>query len=259
VIQAFIIVLREGFEAFLIVAIIMTYLKRTNQRSLISAVWWGIGSSVIASGVLGLVLKESVNQALWEGVLGLVTMFFVGWLVMHMWHLGPRLKLEMETRLERASLNKTAWVAWLGVFTFTLVNITREGFETVIMLLQVRQSQFLLGVMLGAAAAIGIAVAWSRVSYLINVRRFFQVTGLFLLLFLVQVGMYSFHEFSEAGILPYSEWLHHATEQFSPYGVYGKWFSVVAVGVCAIWLIVILLRDKFSGQKNSVKQTVNAS
>ena len=70
---------------------------------------------------------------------------------------------------------------------------------------------------------------WAGPSFghLINVKRFFQVTGIFLLLFMVQVGIYSFHEFSEAGLLPNSEVLHHATEKFSPDGLYGKWFSPI--------------------------------
>ena len=65
-------------------------------------------------------------------------------------------------------------------------------------------------------------------------RRFFQVTGIFLLLFMVQVGIYSFHEFAEAGLLPNSEFLHEATEKFSPDGLYGKWFSPIMIGICAL-------------------------
>jgi high-affinity iron transporter len=72
---------------------------------------------------------------------------------------------------------------------------------------------------------------------LINLKRFFQVTGVFLLLFMVQVGIYSFHEFSEAGLLPNSDALHEATEKFSPDGLYGKWFSLLMVSVCGLWLI----------------------
>ena len=61
-------------------------------------------------------------------------------------------------------------------------------------------------------------------------RRFFQVTSIFLLLFMVQIAIYSFHEFSEAGVLPNSQVLHEATEPFSPTGIYGSWFSAIAIG-----------------------------
>jgi high-affinity iron transporter len=76
------------------------------------------------------------------------------------------------------------------------------------------------------------------------VRRFFQVTGIFLILFMLQVGIYSFHEFSEAGVLPNSEVLHAATEKFSPEGIYGQWFSVVMIGVCALWLLGSWVSDR---------------
>ncbi len=61
---------------------------------------------------------------------------------------------------------------------------------------------------------------------------------------MVQVGIYSFHEFSEAGLLPNSEMLHEATEKLSPDGLYGKWFSVVMIAVCALWLAGAWLKDR---------------
>src|SRR5262249_5450606 len=105
-----------------------------------------------------------------------------------------------------------------------------------LMLLQVRSPRLVWGALLGLLAAAGVAWSWARFGHLINVKRFFQVTGIFLLLFMAQVAIYTFHEFSEAGLLPNSEALHAATEKFSPEGVYGQWFSIIMVGVCAIWL-----------------------
>jgi hypothetical protein len=61
---------------------------------------------------------------------------------------------------------------------------------------------------------------------------------------MVQVGIYSFHEFSEAGLLPNSEMLHAATEKFSPDGLYGKWFSLLMISVCAFWLLIGWLKDR---------------
>src|SRR4029078_13627078 len=112
------------------------------------------------------------------------------------------------------------------------------------MLLQVHGSEMLSGALLGLSAAAAFAWAWARFGHLINVKRFFQVTGVFLLLFMVQVGIYSFHEFSEAGLLPNSEVLHAATEKFSPDGIYGKWFSVGMVAFCALWLLGGWLLDR---------------
>jgi high-affinity iron transporter len=78
---------------------------------------------------------------------------------------------------------------------------------------------------------------WVYFGHLINVKRFFQVTSIFLLLFMVQIAIYSFHEFSEAGILPNSEFLHEATEPLSPTGIYGSWFTIIAISACALWLV----------------------
>ncbi len=184
------------------------------------------------------------NEALREGVLGLIAMVMVGTLVVHMWRTGPKLRARMHEKLGQFSSRKSGWAAMVGVFLFTFLMITREGMETALMLMQVRDSQLVTGALLGLAATLLFAWAWTRFSHLINLKRFFQVTGIFLLLFMVQVGIYSFHEFSEAGLLPNSEAIHTATEKFSPDGLYGKWFSLGMVGVCAVWLFVGWVKDR---------------
>jgi high-affinity iron transporter len=117
--------------------------------------------------------------------------------------------------------------------------------ETALLLMQVRDPQLVTGSLIGLVAAGLFAWSWFRFGHLINVRRFFQVTGVFLLLFMAQVAIYSFHEFCEAGLLPNSEALHAATEKLSPDGLYGKWFSVAMVAFCGAWLLVGWLIDRF--------------
>lgn len=242
-IDALIIVFREGFEAFLTVAIIVTYLKKTGRDWLRPAVYWGILVSVVASFALGWVLR-TVNQPLWEGILGLVAAVLVATFVIHMWRTAPHMKHDMETRLETFSSTRSKFVAIAGVFGFTVLMVTREGMETALMLIQVRDRNFILGSLLGIGAAATMSWAWAHYGHRINVKRFFQVTGLFLLLFTLQIVFYSIHEFSEAELLPHSEAIHTATEPFSPVGLYGKWFSVLMVGVCAVWLITATLVDR---------------
>ncbi len=238
-------VLREGFESFLIVAIILSFLSKTNRKNLIPAVAAGIFVSVMASIGLGLLLIKGINQSLWEGVLGVVTIVMVGSLVYHMWRFAPQLKSQIEKKFEAASSRSSTWFAGFGVFALTVVMITREGMETALMLLQVRDTGVISGILLGLAAAAGVSWIWWRYSHLINLKRFFQVTGVFLILFMLQVALYSFHEFSEAGLLPNSEQIHIATEPFSPVGVYGQWISVGMVLSCVIWLAVAQLGDHF--------------
>ena len=264
--NSFIIVLREGFESFLLVAVILTYLRKAGHKWLTSAVYLAILLGLALSAALGYVLNNGVdeavllntfgdtvgsyvsqflgNEALREGVLGVVAIVMVGTLVIHMWRTGPKLQEKMRTRLGAMSSRKSRLAALAGVFLFTFLMITREGMETALLLLQVRDSQMITGALLGLGAALMFAWAWARYGHLINIKRFFRVTGVFLLLFMLQIAIYSFHEFSEAGLLPNSEVLHAATEKFSPDGLYGKWFSPLMVAVCGLWLFCGWLMDR---------------
>jgi len=247
--QALIIVFREGFESFLTVAIIFAYLKKTDRDWLRPAVWWGIGAAVVASVGLGFLLQR-VNQPLWEGVLGLVAAVLVASFVIHIWRVAPTMKRKMEAKIEaRASSSSTGW-AWVGVFILTLLMITREGMETALLLIQVRQGNFWLGCALGLALAAAMSWGWAHYGHRVNVKRFFQVTGLFLLLFTIQILFYAVHEFSEAELLPNSEAIHLATEPFSADGRYSLWIMFGMVALCALWLagVTVLDRMRANGQ-----------
>jgi len=122
---ALIIVFREGFEAFLTVAIILAYLRKTGRDWLRPAVYWGIATSVGASFALGWLLMR-VNQSLWEGVLGIVAAVLVGTFVVHVWRTAPHMKKDMETKLEVASSRASRTLAIAAVFGFTLLMVTRE-------------------------------------------------------------------------------------------------------------------------------------
>jgi high-affinity iron transporter len=247
--QAFIVVFREGFESFLIVGIILAYLRRIGQHRLIPAMYWGIGAAVLASIGLGYMLNRGVNESLWEGVFGVVTIVLVGSLVIHMWKAGAHIKRDMESRLSRISSGGSNRLAVAGVFFFTLVMIAKEGMETVLMLFQIHDTRIVSGVVLGVLGAAAISWGWANFGHLINVKRFFQVTSIFLMLFMVQIAIYSFHEFSEAGVLPNSAVLHEATEPFSPTGIYGSWFSTIAIGACVVWLAAAWLNDTIKKDK----------
>ena len=245
-IPALIIVFREGFEAFLSVAIIFAFLRKTGRDWLRPAVYAGIVASVIASFALGWWLMR-VNQSFWEGVLGLVAAVLVASFVVHVWRTAPKMKGDMERRLDVYSSPASRMMAVAGVFFFTMLMVTREGMETALMLIQVRNSRFILGSLLGIAAAAAMSWAWAHYGHRIDVKRFFQVTGLFLLLFTIQILFYSIHEFSEAEVLGrWSEAIHNATEPYSPVGVYGKWISVLMVGLCAAWLAGASMKDRFA-------------
>lgn len=241
--NALIIVFREGFEAFLTVAIIFAFLRKTGRDWLRPAVWWGVAVSVLASFALGWAL-QSINQPLWEGVLGLVAALLVATFVIHMWRIAPRLKRDMETTLEQRATHSSRALAMLGVFGFTLFMITREGMETALMLIQVPQSRFWLGCAIGLALAAAMSWLWAHYGHRINMGRFFQVTGLFLLLFTLQIVFHSIHEFSEAEVLPNSEAIHAATEPYSADGRYAPWITLGMLGICALFVIGASILDR---------------
>lgn len=246
-IQAFVITLREGLEAFLIVAISLAYLKKTGRRALLPAVHWGIVLSVVLSIAAGLLLAQANNQALWEGVLAIVAAFLVFSLTLHMWRAGKRMKKDIEGRLEASSL-KVGRAAFLGVFGFTLLMITREGMETALLMTQliftVKSTQVIAGAAAGTICAASIAWLWSRYGYRVNLARFFQVTAVFLLVFVVQLLIYGFHELTEANIFPNSQPLHEATEAYGPDGVYGQYLTYLLVLLPLAWLAVSSLVNR---------------
>lgn len=264
--NSFIIVLREGFESFLLVAVILAYLRKSGQQWLNTSVYVAIATALAASAGLAYLLNIGVedeavrntfgetiggpistffaNEALREAVLGAIAVVMVGTLVIHMWRTGPKLQQHIREKLSAASSKSSGVAAVFGVFIFTFLMITREGMETALLLMQVKDPNLIQGALLGLVAAVAFAIGWAKFGHLLNIKRFFQVTSIFLLLFMVQVAIYSFHEFTEAGLLPNSEALHIATEKWSPDGLYGKWFSPIMIGICALWLLGAWLIDR---------------
>jgi high-affinity iron transporter len=243
--QAFVITLREGLEAFLIVAISLAYLRKTGRHPLVPAVHWGIVVSVLVSIGAGILLQRASNQALWEGVLALAAAVLVATLIVHMWRHARHLKGEIEERLEQSAL-ETGARAFLGVFLFTVLMITREGMETAMLmgalLFQVQAADIISGAIAGTLCAAAVAWLWSQYGHRINLALFFQVTAVFLGVFVVQLLIYGFHELTEANIFPYSEPLHLATEPYGPDGLYGQYLSYMLVLLPTLWLIVAGLR-----------------
>jgi high-affinity iron transporter len=237
--QAFVITLREGLEAFLIVAISLAYLRKTGRQALIPAIHWGIGASILLSIGAGLLLAKARNQALWEGILGIAAALLVASLTVHMWRAGRHMKKDIEGKLEASSERVGAGAFW-GVFSFTLLMITREGMETAMLmnalLFQVKALSIVGGALAGTVLAAFVAYLWSRYGHRVNLARFFQVTAIFLLVFVVQLIIYGFHELAEANVLPNSEVLHGATEPYGPDGVYGHYLTYMLVALPLGWL-----------------------
>lgn len=247
--QSLVITLREGLEAFLIVAISLAYLRKSGRRGLVSAVHWGVTASVAMSLMAAWLFHRVANQALWEGVFAIVAAVLVASLTIHMWATGRQMKRRIQERLERSAGRYGAW-AWIGVFVFVVFMITREGLETVLLfnalVFQVKSPDLLLGAALGCLGAALLAWGWAHWGHRLNLGLFLQVTAVFLLLFVGQLLIYGLHELTEARVLPYSETLHWATEPYGPDGVYGQTLSYLLVGLPVAWLGVAALRGRWA-------------
>lgn len=245
--QMLVITMREGIEAFLIIAIMAAYLKKTGRHALLPAVWWGTGLAVLLSVGVSFIFAEATNKPLWEGALAAVAAILVATMVVYMWRTARHMRAQIGAKLEAAAI-KPGTGALLGVFAFTLLMITREGMETALLIstliLQSEPRDVIIGAIGGVALAALMAWAWSRYGHRINLARFFQVTAVFLMVFVVQLAIYAFHEFSEAGMLPLNNaYWHLATEPYGPEGFYGQLLSYSMVLIPAAWLFWSWLRD----------------
>jgi len=93
-----------------------------------------------------------------------------------------------------------------------------------------------IGAVGGVVLAAYVASLWSRYGHRVNLGLFFQVTAVFLMIFVVQLLIYGFHELTEANLFPYSEPLHIATEPYGPDGLYGKYLTYLLVVLPMAWL-----------------------
>jgi high-affinity iron transporter len=242
--QALVITLREGLEAFLIVAISLSYLRKSGREALTSAVRWGIAAAIAISGLGGVLLYRAANQEWLDGPLAMLAAASVTWMVVHMWRAGRRMKGDIEGHL-RASTARPGAAAFLGVFLFTLLMVSREGIETALLLIQLRETvNLVLGAMLGVVGAAGVAWLWSRYGHRVNLGLFFQVTAIFLFVFVVQLVIFGVHEMSEQQYLPFSDAIHAATESWGPDSLFGHVLTYALVVLPLGWLAVKALFSK---------------
>ena len=248
--QILIITMREGIEAFLIVAITAGILRQTGRTGLLPALYWGTGIAIAVSFIASWFFSQAENKPLWEGFLAAAAAVMVVTMTIYMWRTARTMRKSIGARIEQATRDKVSTAAWWGIFVFVLLMIVREGMETALLLstlfLQQGERNLLVGALIGVGCAAFIAWAWTRYGRRINLARFFQVTAIFLLIFSAQLVIYTFHEFFEAGAVPFvdNEFWHVATEPYGPEGLYGQWLTYLMVLIPAAWLGIAWLKDR---------------
>jgi high-affinity iron transporter len=203
--QAFIITLREGVEAALIVGITLAYLAKIGRNDLRKSVYAALGAAFAGSlGVALLLSRLKWNQDIFEGWVMLVAAFFVVSMIVFMMKTGRKLKGQIEGKIGLFARND----AWIGLFLFVFLMVLREGVETVLILsaVSLNSSELLsfIGTVLGVAVAILFGVMFVKGSVKVNLQKFFKVTTVILFFVAAQLLIAGLHELSENGVLPSS-------------------------------------------------------
>jgi FTR1 family protein len=204
--EAFIITLREGVEAALIVGLTLVYLAKIGRKDLRKAVYAALGGAFLGSIAVAVVISRTHwNQDVFEGWIMLAAAFFVVTMVIFMMRTGRKLKGEIEGKVGTLAGEN----AWFGLFIFVFLMVLREGAETVLVLsavsLNTTELMSFLGTLFGIIAAVAFGVMFVKGSVRINLQKFFRVTTAILFLVAAQLLLTGLHELSESGVLPSSK------------------------------------------------------
>ncbi len=203
--QAFIITLREGVEAALIVGITLAYLTKIGRPELRKSVFTALIAAFVGSiGIAILLSRTQWNQDIFEGWIMLIAAFFVITMIIFMMKTGRTLKGQIEGKVGLLAGRN----AGLGLFLFVFLMVLREGVETVLILgaVSLNSTELLsfLGTLAGVIVAILFGVMFVKGSVRINLQKFFRVTTAILFFVAAQLIISGLHELSENGVLPSS-------------------------------------------------------
>jgi FTR1 family protein len=239
--QAFIITLREGVEAALIVGITLAYLNKIGRTDLRRSVFAALGAAFVASiGCAILLSRLQLNEDIFEGWVMLAAAFFVITMVVFMMKAGKTMKGNIEGKLGTLAGRGSQ----LGVFLFVFLMVLREGAETVLVLAGVTlNSNALLsfiGTVLGVFAAVLFGVMFVKGTVRINLQKFFRVTTVILFFVAAQLVVSGLHELSENGVLPSSK------REMSLIGpiVSNEWFFFVTIVALAALMVLFEARRR---------------
>jgi len=203
--------LREGFEASLIVGIVLAFLNRTGRRDAFAPVWIGAGLAALLSVLTGALLfvvgaeLEGRAEAIFEGTAMLVAAGLLTWMIFWMRRQARFIKKDLEDQVEHALAAGSSFGLALVVF----VGVLREGVETALFLFGTFEGSNRLvavtGAALGLAGAITLGYLFYRGASHLDLRKFFTVTSVLLLAFAAWLLAQGLHELSEAGVFPESE------------------------------------------------------
>ncbi|MEW6034220.1 MAG: iron uptake transporter permease EfeU [Chloroflexota bacterium] len=207
--SSLLITLREGLEAALIIGIILAYLAKTGNRQGFKHVWAGTGLAVLTSLVIGMAIYftagelEGWAEEVFEGTAMLLAVGVLTWMVFWMRQQARNIKTHLHAEIQSALRSRASF----GLALLAFVAVVREGIETVLFLFAAIKTaespiSFAAGGLLGLAAAAVIGYTIYKGTSRLNLRAFFNITGVMLVLFAAGLLAHGIHEFHEAGIIP---------------------------------------------------------
>jgi high-affinity iron transporter len=209
---AFLVALREGIEAALIISILLAYLKQIQAQNRAYLIWWGTALAVAVSIVVGTVIFaigaefEGEAEQVFEGLVTLTAVGVLTWMIFWMRRQGARVRSELHERVDTALLTGGFALAALA-----FVAVLREGVETALFIFAAAKGTAvesggvggqMVGAVLGLALAVVLGVFLYRGGLRLNLRSFFRVTGMLLIVVAAGLFAYGLHELQEAGWLP---------------------------------------------------------
>lgn len=205
---SFLLSLREGLEAALIIGVVLSALHKMNRSQLRPAVWRGAGAAIVLSFVAAFILIwigaefEGRAEEIFEGTAMLVAAGLLTWMIFWMQRQAGGLKGKLEGEVHQAAFKGGE----RALFMLAFLAIGREGFELALFLtastFASSAMQTLIGAALGLAVAVFLGYLLFATSRRLSLKRFFQVSNVLLILFAAGLAAHGVHEFNEAGLIP---------------------------------------------------------
>jgi high-affinity iron transporter len=233
----FLIGLREGLEASLVVVILIAYLVKSDRRHLLPRIWVGVTVAVLVSLGFGALLTYGPRSLTFEaqegigGTLSLVAVGFVTWMVFWMARNARHLSGNLKGAVDKAALAGGASLALVAMFA-----VGREGLETALFIWSATQTASaggsttgpLFAALLGLLAAVAMGYAFYKGVLQINLAKFFAWTGAFLIVVAAGVAAYGVHDLQEAGVLPgLNDLAFDVSKQIPP----SSWYGTLLKGI----------------------------